>query len=119
MTSRVLSVILLLLLCAPASSQGDRDAELTRRISDAILETSTIKVGMTRGDLMRVFTIEGGISTRSQRTYVYRRCPYIKVDVEFDVEHLRDSQGRIPLPQADEDVIRHISRPYLAWTIAD
>ena len=119
MTSRALSLILLLLLCTPANSQDDSDAELTRLISEAIRETSAITPGMSRGDLMRVFTVEGGLSTRAQRTYVYRRCPYIKVDVEFEVEHLRDAQGRIPLLEADDDVIRRISRPYLAWAITD
>ena len=119
MTSRALSTILLLFLCAAASAQSNSEAEFTRRIADAIRETSTITVGMTRGDLIRVFTVEGGLSTRAQRTYVFRRCPYIKVDVEFQVEHLRDSEGRIPLPESDEDVIRRISRPYLAWTISD
>ena len=119
MTSRALSMILLLFLCAPVSSQGDPDAELTRRISDAIRETSAITVGMTRGDLVSVFTVEGGLSARAQRTYVYRRCPYIKVDVEFDVEHLRDAQGRIAGPEADDDIISRISRPYLAWAVMD
>ena len=119
MTSRALSLILLLLLCTPVSSQGDSDAELTRLISEAIRETSAIAAGMSRGDLMRVFTVEGGLSTRAQRTYVYRRCPYIKVDVEFEVDHLRDAQGRIPYPEADDDVIRRISRPYLAWAVMD
>lgn len=119
MTSRALSVILLVFLCAPASSQSDTDGELTRLISDAIRETSAITVGMSRGDLMRVFTTEGGLSTRAQRTYVYRRCPYIKVDVEFEVEHLRDSEGRVPRPEADDDLVKRISRPYLAWAVID
>jgi len=74
---------------------------------------------MTRGDIMRVFTFEGGLSTRAQRTYVYRQCPYIKVDVEFEVEQFRDAQGRIAGPEANGDVIKRISRPYLAWGVAD
>jgi len=36
---------------------------------------NAIKVGMSRSDLMKVFTTEGGLSTTSQRTYVYRQCP--------------------------------------------
>jgi hypothetical protein len=46
----------------------------------------SIKPGMTRADLQKVFTTEGGISMRVQRTYVYRNCPYCKVDVEFEAE---------------------------------
>src|SRR5688572_17276559 len=119
MTSRALPAIFLLFLCAAACAQSKSEQEFARRVSDAIRETSTVTAGMTRGDLMRVFTVEGGLSTRGQRTYVYRACPYIKVDVEFEVEHLRDPQGRIPLPESETDVIRSISRPYLAWPIID
>jgi len=64
---------------------------------------------MTRSDLMKVFTTEGGVSTISQRTYVYRQCPYIKVDVKFAN---RDRE----LPT---DKIVEVSRPYLAWSVAD
>jgi len=119
MTSRALSMILLLLLSTPASPQAGSDAELTHLIFEVIRETSAITVGMSRGDLTRVFTVEGGLATRAQRTYVYRGCPYIKVDVEFEVEHLRDSQGRIPSAEADDDRIKRISRPYLAWAALD
>jgi len=94
------------------------DPELTRQISEAIRDVSTVQVGMKRRDLLRVFTVEGGISTRLQRTYVYRRCPYVKVDVEFE-EVARDAEGRVPLPESDEDVIKRISRPYLAWSVFD
>jgi hypothetical protein len=38
---------------------------------------------MTREDLLRVFITEGGLSTRTQQTYVLKVCPYIHVDVEF------------------------------------
>jgi hypothetical protein len=107
------------LLCASVNAQhSDADPELMRQISEAMRDVSTIQVGMQRRDLSRVFTVEGGMFTRLQRTYVYRRCPYIKVDVEFE-EVERDAEGRVPLPEDDEDVIRHISRPYLAWSVVD
>jgi hypothetical protein len=38
-------------------------------------EMQTVKVGMTRKDLLRVFVIEGGLSTGLRRTYAYRNCP--------------------------------------------
>jgi hypothetical protein len=73
--------------------------------------TRTIKVGMTRSDLMKVFTTEGGLSATSQRTYVYRQCPYIKVDVKFAASSRNEE-----LPT---DRIVEISRPYLDWSVAD
>jgi hypothetical protein len=49
----------------------------------------TVKVGMTRSDLMKVSTTEGGLEfkseTTAQRTYIYRGCPYIKVDVKMAI----------------------------------
>ena len=87
------------------------DREHTAWIADALKAMQTIKVGMTRSDLMKVFTTEGGLSTTSQRTYVYRQCRYIKVDVKFAASS-RDEE----LPT---DKILEVSRPYLAWSVMD
>jgi hypothetical protein len=37
--------------------------------------TYDIEPRMTSGDLLKVYTTEGGISTRTQRTYVLKGCP--------------------------------------------
>lgn len=68
----------------------------------------TIKPGMTRSDLLNVFTTEGGLSTRTHRTYVLKQCGMIKVDVEFSIS---GSEA--------EDKIRQISKPYLDYGITD
>jgi hypothetical protein len=64
-----------------------------------------IKVGMTRADLLKVFTTEGGLSTSLNRTFVYRDCSYIKVDVEFEAvgRPARDADGRVNPIEANED----------------
>ena len=70
---------------------------------------------MKRQDLLTVFTTEGGLSTRFQRTYVYSECPYIKVDVRFKtVTDDRDGSN-----EDEEDIIESISQPYLAWSVWD
>ena len=76
---------------------------------------------MTRADLLKVFTTEGGLSTDLRRTYVYRGCPYIKVDVEFDAvgRPARDSEGRVTLLEGDRDIMTKISKPYLEWNVLD
>jgi hypothetical protein len=81
----------------------------------------TIKVGMTRADLLKVFTTEGGLSTPLNRAYVYRGCPYMKVNVEFEPvgRPARDGEGRVTLKEAGEDVIKKISKPYLDWSVLD
>jgi hypothetical protein len=109
---------------APASGQLDsaadairvfadssEDKNLTQQISDILKECESIKPGMTRADLLKVFTTEGGLSTQIWRTYVHSRCPYIKVDVEFAPTESKQERPT--------DTITKISKPYLGWSIAD
>jgi hypothetical protein len=119
---------LAILLCALAlivSAQSLRDSqkseENTKWISDSLREMKTIEVGKTRADLLKVFTTEGGLSTGLNRTYVYRKCPYIKVDVEFEAvgQTARDAEGRVTLKEDDRDKIKSISKPYLELSIVD
>ena len=92
-----------------------RDVKQIEFVALWLKEIQTIKVGMTRKQLLEAFTTEGGLSSRTWRTYVYRRCPYIKVDVDFKpVGNENDQLGQKP-----EDVITKISRPYLQWPIMD
>jgi hypothetical protein len=90
-------------------------------IARSLREMEGIKPGMTRSDLMKVFTVEGGLSTGLKRTYVYQHCPYLKVDVEFRAVGRpdKDKKGRVTLVESDADVITRISRPYLAWSVVD
>jgi hypothetical protein len=81
----------------------------------------TIKPGMTREELLKVFTTEGGLSTALNRRFVSRDCPYFKVDVEFKAigRPDRDGDGRVTLEENSLDIIVKISRPYLQFSIAD
>ncbi|MCK4913844.1 MAG: hypothetical protein KAS69_04525 [Planctomycetes bacterium] len=81
-------------------------------ISECIKRSQTIQSGMTRGELLKVFTIEGGLSGRTSRRYVYKGCPYIKVDVYFRAV----GDGR---DEMSDDVITEISKPFLEWSITD
>jgi len=84
-------------------------------IAKVLKEIQTVNIGMTRISLLKVFTTQGGISNRHQRTYVHKECPYIKVDVEFkSVGNKQDKLKELP-----KDVIVKISRPYLQWSIKD
>lgn len=93
----------------------------TEWVASSLREIQKIKVGMTRADLLKVFTTEGGLSTGLRRTYVYRYCPYIKVDIEFDAvgRPARDAEGRVTLIESDRDTIIKISKPYLEWSVID
>ncbi len=110
--------ISLICIATLASSAGTNNAvpfqideEHTKWIDNALRSIQGIKVGETRVELLKVFTTEGGLSTTSRRTYVYRHCPRIKVDVRFAASS-RDQE----LPT---DKIIEISRPYLEWSVMD
>jgi hypothetical protein len=80
-----------------------------------------VKPGMTRSDVLSVFSMEGGLSTGLQRTFVSQDCPYFKVDVAFRAVGWsdRDQEGRVTLIEDPRDEIVSISRPYLAYGVAD
>jgi hypothetical protein len=116
------SVFVLMLTISILPAQSSQKAQgQTEWIASSLKEMQKIKVGMTRADLLKVFTTEGGLSTSLNRTYVYRDCSYIKVDVEFEPvgRSARDTEGRVTLVEANEDVIKKISKPYLEWMVVD
>jgi len=81
----------------------------------------TIKPGMTRQDLLEVFSTEGGLSTGSRRTFVSRDCPCFKVVVEFKAVARpgSDNAGYVTLVEDSRDTIVKISQPYLQFSIGD
>ena len=90
-------------------------------VGQALKEMESIKPGMTRGELLKIFRTEGGLSTVLHRTFVSRDCSYFKVDVEFQAvgRPERDSSGRVTLEEDARDIITKISRPYLQFSITD
>lgn len=86
--------------------------EHTDWVASLIIEAMSIKPGATRAGLEQAFTTEGGISWPGRRTYVLRECPYLKVDVSFDVPPRT-------MTELATDRITAISRPYLQFSIMD
>jgi len=90
-------------------------------VTHALEKMETVKPGMTRGDLLTVFTTEGGLSTGLHRTFISRDCHYFKVDVDFKAvgRPNRDKEGRVTLDEDSRDIIVEVSRPYLQFSIPD
>jgi hypothetical protein len=90
-------------------------------VAEALKRIETIQPGMTRQDLLKVFTTEGGVSSGLQRRFVSRDCPYFKVDVQFQAVGRpgRDASGGVTLEEDSQDIIIQISRPYLQRVIVD
>jgi hypothetical protein len=90
-------------------------------VTHSLEKMQTIKPGMTRQELLKVFTTEGGLSTGLSRRFVSQDCPYFKVDVEFEAvgRPSRDEGGRVTVVEDSRDIIVKISRPYLQFGIHD
>ena len=81
----------------------------------------TIKPGMTRWDLLKVFRAEGERLTPTtgirRSTFVSQDCPYFKIDVEFEPVARPDlGYGGLGfLPEDNRDVIIKVSKPYVQF----
>jgi hypothetical protein len=105
----------ILFSCSSACAQPAVDKGLTKQISEILAECQKIKPRMTRAELLKVFTTEGGLSTATHRTFVYRSCPYIKVDVDFTLS----GSNQKAIEERPTDTIIKISKPYLEWSTID
>ena len=90
------------------------NSQHTKWIAQSLREMQTIKAGMTRAQLTKVFTTEGGLSTRTWRRYAYRECSYIKIDVEFKPV---GTSKKYSHAESRNDVVTKISKPFLEWSI--
>jgi hypothetical protein len=50
---------------------------------EALTQLQNVRVGMHRLDIERSFTQDGGMAFRDRTVYVFKKCPYIKVEVVF------------------------------------
>ena len=109
-------------MASSTDSQCDCGSDHVAWVTESLKRMLTIKPGMNRDQLMRVFTTEGGlVFSALQRTFVSRDCPFFKIDVTFrrardvDAAALRDEWHQ----DLDSDMIVSISRPYLEFAHAD
>jgi hypothetical protein len=111
MRSLIVLSCLLLGQSVVAESQVSTIADHTHWVEQVLKEMQSIKVGMRRGEVEKVFSVAGGLATVSRQAYVYRQCPYFRVDVEFaPADQTRASEN---------DTVVNISKPYLDWPHGD
>lgn len=96
------------------------DPALTRSMDQVLKDVSSIQPGMSRAALLRVFTTEGGLSMRDTQQFAYRRCPYIKVIVNFRRPNdADDNWSGAPDEEWTGDIIQSISKPFLEHSTTD
>ena len=106
---------------APEMNEQGHEVWLAR----ILRRMDTIKPGMTRADLMKVFRTDGQPSrqvlalTALRRTFVSRDCPYFKVNVEFEPATRFGMRPPAIQPnlgfEEPQDVIVKVSKPYIEF----
>lgn len=94
---------------APQATQ-----EREKWIARLLRQVDKLHPGMKRSDLSPLFTTEGGLSTRSERTYVYANCAYVKIRVTF--KPVPDNNA---MDESPDDIIESISKPFLEFSVMD
>jgi hypothetical protein len=95
------------------SAVTETQTKLGLEIGNVLKLCQTIKPGMSRAELSKVFSTQAGLSAVTHGTYVYRDCPYVKVDVDFAPSGSKQDVER------PTDVVTRISKPWLEWSIAN
>lgn len=125
--ARFVVIFLLAAVCSftgpgkTASKEGD-DANEQRKheewLWNRLSEAESIKVGMTKADLLKVFGEDGGLINTVYPRFVLRSCHLIKVDVKFEFN--KPQRGAAPNLSMDNEMkIIGISKPYLEGMYMD
>lgn len=111
----IIAAITVTIFAGFKNHSGENQTGDCRFIGESLKDISEIKVGMTRKDLLESFGEEGGISTRTQRNYVYNKCRFIKVAVKFSP--VGNEQNKAV--ESANDKIIEISKPFLEYAVID
>lgn len=125
MTRLILSVVCTVLTINATSGLPQARRSHDQWLQERYFEAISIKEGMTRADLVKIFRMDGGLQPFLPTRYVLKSSSVIKVDVEFDVpegsklipEDLRFEMDYLKegfrYISNDKLKIKSISRPYV------
>lgn len=86
-------------------------------IGGCLKNFESITNGMTRTEVERRLTMDGGLQGVSPVRFVDPKCPGFKINVEFDFKKDAADQGRAIFGKDDKVV--HVSKPYLERPFMD
>jgi hypothetical protein len=98
-----------------AEGKGERPgADQCGTLPLALEKIEQIKQGDSRSKVEHDFQEDGGLNQRERTRYSFKRCRFIKIDVDFAFPKNSDLGNFAPT-----DKILHVSRPYLEYPIQD
>jgi len=102
------------LFSIPADTSGQSRQAPEEFIKQALKTVGELKIGDTRANLERYFRSDGGMQYSKPERYVYKKCPFIKIDVEFSLK-----RGNSWPTLSPEDTLISVSKPYLEYPFYD
>jgi hypothetical protein len=83
----IIGLLLLATFSTTTDGQGRQDEGYRQWLYDRYAEAASIKPGMSRADLLRVFEEDGGFQRIPAARYTLKSCNMIKIDVDFDTKY--------------------------------
>ncbi len=102
------------ILASPGSSRQTTPQNHCGVIEEALQETAKLKPEMTRDKVEVNFVLDGGMQFERTSRYLFRKCSFIKVDVEF-----AERGAGSPKEFSATDRVVKVSRPYLEYPAFD
>ena len=89
------------------------DQDTCLMLSSALSDYQKIKTGDTRREVAKYFVPDGGIQFAVKTRYVYSKCSYLHIDVEFELA----KPGEVSSEPADKVI--SISHLYVEYSAKD
>jgi hypothetical protein len=106
-------------LASTANGQCASQSNHCTWVEESLTRMLTIKVGMTRNQLLKIFTPQGGVYSAKERQFVSRDCGYFKVNVKFRRAAVDSQIDEGESSELHDDVITSISVPFMGYMIFD
>ena len=109
-------VLSLWAVAVPLAADRRADAQQPAPCSveaEALSDYAHIKPGITRREVEKYFAEDGGAQFPGNARYIYPKCRYLHLDIEFSVQ---GSAGRLGSPA---DVVTKFSKIYLDYSAKD
>lgn len=99
----------------PYAPQAGNDQTHQQWLEARYQEATSIKPGMTRADLLKLFEEAGGLQSIPASRYVLKSCSLVQIEVKFATKY-----GLEYRPVPDKELrITEVSRPYLERMAVD
>jgi hypothetical protein len=96
-----------------SEERSDHKPAMCQFLDRALSDYHTIKVGQTRAEIGKHFVPADGIQFPGRTRYVYTKCEYLHLDVEFQ---LVKPEEITPIP---DDKVIAISKLYIEYPVRD